>query len=79
MGPKKARRNLRKTEVPTDTPTEFELGDTAAVLQRRREEREQGDRKEAEKKQRERGDQEGRNSTGRNFIGGGSGQKKTKN
>ena len=32
------KRNVRKIEVPTDTPTEFELGDTAADIQRRREE-----------------------------------------
>ena len=38
MIPKKDRR-VRKIEVPTDTPTEFELGDTAADIQRRREER----------------------------------------
>ena len=29
MDPKKRRINLTKTEVPTDTPTDFELGDTA--------------------------------------------------
>ena len=51
MGPKKVERNVRKTKVPTDTPTEFELGDTAADIQRRREKREQGE-KEAEKQQR---------------------------
>ena len=39
MGPKKGRRNVKKIEVPTDTSTEFELGDTAADIQRRREER----------------------------------------
>ena len=26
MGPKKSRKNVRKMEIPTDTPTEFELG-----------------------------------------------------
>ena len=31
---------MRRIEVPTDTPTEFELGDTAADIQRRREKRE---------------------------------------
>ena len=41
MAPKKARKNLRKTELPTDTPTEFPLGDTVADIQRRSEEREQ--------------------------------------
>ena len=39
--PYKSRKNVGKIEVLTDTPTEFELGDTAAVIQRRREEREQ--------------------------------------
>ena len=29
MSPKKGRKNVKKIEVPTDTPTEFELGDTA--------------------------------------------------
>ena len=32
MGPKKARKNMRKTEFPTDTPREFKLGDTAADI-----------------------------------------------
>ena len=32
IGPKKATKNVRKIEVPTDTPTEFELGDTAADI-----------------------------------------------
>ena len=47
MGPKKGRMNVRKIAVSTDTPTKFELGDTAADIQRSREEREQrekGDR-----------------------------------
>ena len=39
MGNRKSRR-VSKMEVPTDTPTEFELGDTAADIQRRREESE---------------------------------------
>ena len=34
MGPKKGGR-VRKIEVPTDSPTEFKLGDTAADIQRR--------------------------------------------
>ena len=46
-----SRTNVRKIEIPTDTLTEFELGDTAAAIQRRREEREQ--REEAEKQQME--------------------------
>ena len=37
MGTKKGRRNVRKIEIPTDTPTECELGDTAADIQRRKE------------------------------------------
>ena len=55
MGPKKGRRNVRKIEVPTDTPAEFEFGETAADIQRRREEREQREREEAEKQQTGRG------------------------
>ena len=51
MGPKKARKNVRKLEVPTDTPTMFELADTAADIKRRREEREQRERKESEKQE----------------------------
>ena len=44
-----------KIEVPTDTPTEFKLGDAAADIQRRREEREQRKVEEGEKQQREGG------------------------
>ena len=50
MGPKKGKRNVRKTGVPTETfpkssiLTEFEWGDTASDIQRRREEREQRER-----------------------------------
>ena len=51
MGSKKGRR-VRKIEVPTDTPTEFELRDTAANIQRR-EEREARKREEEAQKQRE--------------------------
>ena len=39
MGPKK----LRKIEVTIDTTTDFELGDTAADIERRGEERKQGE------------------------------------
>ena len=53
MGLKNAQKNVRKIEVPTDTPSGFELGDTAADTQRRREEREQREREETEKQQRE--------------------------
>ena len=52
MGSKKGRR-IRKIKVPTDTPTEFELGDTTADIQRRRKEREARERKEEAQKQRE--------------------------
>ena len=31
---------MRKIDVPTDTPTDFELGDTGDDIQRRREEKE---------------------------------------
>ena len=43
MGSRKHRR-VRKIEVPTDSVPEFEQGDTAAVIQRRREEREARER-----------------------------------
>ena len=69
---------MRKIEVPTDTPTEFESGDTATDIQRRREEREQrewgGDRETTEAGAG--GCQDGGNST---VHRGGSGRKKTKN
>ena len=38
MGPKKGRR-MKKIYFPTDKPTEFELVDTAADIQRRKEKR----------------------------------------
>ena len=49
-------RRKRKIEVPEDTQsTEFQLGDTAADVQRRRVERQQREQTEAEKReQRER-------------------------
>ena len=34
--PKKEIKNTKKIEMPTDTPTEFELWDTTADIQRRR-------------------------------------------
>ena len=52
MGPKKSRR-VRKIEVPTDKPTELELGDTTADIQMRRGEREAREREEKAQKQRE--------------------------
>ena len=36
VAPKKARMNIRKIEIPTDTPTDFEFGDAAADNQRLR-------------------------------------------
>ena len=45
MDPKKDRR-VRKIEVPTDSVLEFELRDTAADIQRRREEKEAREREE---------------------------------
>ena len=63
-------KNVRKTEGPKDTPTEFELRDTAAGIQRRREEREQREGGGAVKQQREKGrgvSLEGGHSRGRNF------------
>ena len=60
------------------TPTEFELGDTAADIQRTREEREQTEKEQAEKQQREeRQREEARRVQTRKVIHrGGSGQKK---
>ena len=46
MGPKKGRR-VRKIVVPTDSVPTFELGDTAAGIQRRRQERGVREREEA--------------------------------
>ena len=57
MGPKNDRRRVRKIKVPTDTPTEFELGDTAADTHRR----EEGEQKErGRKRHRNRGRQKAR-------------------
>ena len=52
MGLKEGRR-VKKIEVPRDTPTEFELGDKTADIQRRREERETREKEEEAQKQRE--------------------------
>ena len=57
MGHKKGRKNVRKAEVPADTPAEFELGDTAADTQMK-EESEQREREEADKQQREKRERE---------------------
>ena len=50
MDPKKGRR-VRKIEVPTDSVPEFELGDTAADIKQRRQERETRAREEAQQQQ----------------------------
>ena len=49
MGAKKDRK-VRKIEIPTDTPPEFELGDTVADIQWRREERVAKEREEEAQK-----------------------------
>ena len=56
MGPEKSKKNVRKI-VPTYTPTEFKLEDTAADNQRRRDEREQREKKQGEKQQRDVGEE----------------------
>ena len=43
----------RKIEVPTDTQPQFELGDTAEDIERRRREREERERREMEERERE--------------------------
>ena len=50
MGPKKGRK-VRKIEVPTDSVPEFELGDTAADIQQRRQEREATQTEETQQQQ----------------------------
>ena len=52
------RSRRRKTEVPTDTQPQFELGDTAEDIERRRREREERD--ERERRDQEKRDREGR-------------------
>ena len=49
IGPKKDRR-VRKIEVPTDSVPKFQLGDTVADVQQRREEREAREREEEAQK-----------------------------
>ena len=49
MGPKMARKIVRKIEFPKDNPTELEFADTAADIQGRKEEREQREREEAKR------------------------------
>ena len=51
----------RKIEVPRDTQSEFELGDTAEDIEKRRREREEGDERESieqEERDRERMERE---------------------
>ena len=55
MCPKKGRKNVRKMEVSTDTPTDFELGDTAVDIQRCMEEKEPRGGEATQKQQRGRG------------------------
>ena len=51
----------RKIEVPTDTQPQFELGDTAEDIERRRREREERDERERrEQEERDREREEGR-------------------
>ena len=38
---------MRKIEVPTDTPAQYELGDSAADIRSRREERDQREKEAA--------------------------------
>ena len=77
MGPKKGRRAVRKIGVPTETPTEVELGDTAADIQRRRENRDRRRRRHRNHRGREGkgGSHDGENYT---FNRAGSDQKASK-
>ena len=72
MGPENGR-GVRKIKLLIDTPTEFELGDTAADIQRRR--GEAGKREGRRETETEGGSQEGGYYTLRK---GGSGQKACK-
>ena len=45
---------MRKIELPRDTPTEFELGDTAAHIQWKREQREREEEAQKEREERQR-------------------------
>ena len=53
MGPVKGRRPVRRIEFPTETPPEFELGDTAADIHWRRHQREAKEKEEQAQKKRE--------------------------
>ena len=76
MGPRKGR-IMSKIEVPTDTATEFELGDTAADIQRKRGEIEQRDKGGRRHRNNCRVDRE--REEARTFNRGGSGRKESKN
>ena len=71
---------MRKIEVPTGTHTEFDLGDTAADIQTRREETEQRER-EAGGGTETTGGEKGGSQEGGNYTlnKGGSDRKATKN
>ena len=72
MGPKKGRKNVRRI-MPTDTPSECQLGDTVADIQSRR----NSERNETEKQLREEKEKEEARMW-KNFTvrdGGGSGQR----
>ena len=77
MSTKKSRKNVRKKEIPTNTPTEFALGDIAVDTEEggERTEGEEGGRETTEGGEGE--SQEDGNSTVTDR--GGSGRKKTKN
>ena len=66
MGPKKGRR-VRKIEVPMGNVPEFELGDTAADIQQKRQEMEVREREEAQQQREEEASwrQEWRKHTGK--------------
>ena len=52
---------MRKIEVPRDTQPQFDLGDTAKDIERRRresEERDEGERREQEERERQRTERE---------------------
>ena len=66
MGPKKGKRSVRNIEVPTDTPTEFELGDTAAAIEEGR----------TENRERQGGGTKTVEGEGGNHEGGNSSQQK---
>ena len=80
VGLKKGRR-LRKIDVSTDSVPEFELGDTAADIQWRRQEKEAKERKEAQQQRTKGGvgQERGGKSRGNTLARGGSCIKKGEN